>query len=83
MTEQEVRKIVNECYKKATKILKDNKDLVMLLSDTLIEKETITKEEIDELVKTGKLKSKEEPKEEVKEVKKTRTRKPKKETTEK
>ena len=58
--DEEVRKIVNECYKKATKILKDNKDLVMLLSNTLIEKETITKEEIDELVKTGKLSSKEE-----------------------
>ena len=81
--DQEVRKIIDECYKKATKILKDNKDLVMLLSDTLIEKETITKEEIDELVSTGKLKSKEEPQEEVKEVKKTRTRKSKKETTEK
>ena len=82
--DQEVRKIIDECYKKATKILKDNKDLVMLLSDTLIEKETITKEEIDELVSTGKLKSKkEEPQEEEKPVKKTRTRKPKKETTEK
>ncbi len=57
--DEEVRKIVNECYKKATKILKENKDLVMLLSDTLIEKETITKEEIEELVKTGKLSSKE------------------------
>lgn len=57
--DEEVRKIVNECYKKATKILKENKDLVMLLSNTLIEKETITKEEIDELVKTGKLSSKE------------------------
>jgi len=82
--DQEVRKIIDECYKKATKILKDNKDLVMLLSDTLIEKETITKEEIDELVSTGKLKpKKEETKEEEKPVKKTRTRKPKKETTEK
>ena len=48
--DQEVRKIVNECYEKATKILKDNEKLVKLLSDTLIEKETITKEEIDELV---------------------------------
>ena len=67
--DQEVRKIVNECYEKATKILKDNEKLVKLLSDTLIEKETITKEEIDELVATGKLTSKtieenEEPKEE-------------------
>ena len=70
--DEEVRKIVNECYKKATKILKENKALVKLLSETLIEKETITKEEIDELVKTGKLSKtkKEEPKEEKKETKK-------------
>ena len=67
--DEEVRKIVNECYKKATKILKDNKELVKLLSDTLIEKETLTKEEIDELVSTGKL-SKIEQKEEKKETKK-------------
>jgi len=55
--DQEVRKIMDECYKKATKILRDNKDLVMLLADTLVEKETITKEEIDELVATGNLSS--------------------------
>ncbi len=53
--DQEVRKIIDSCYKKATKILKENEKLVRLLSDVLIEKETITKEEIDELVKTGKL----------------------------
>ncbi len=57
--DQEVRKIIDECYKKATKILKENEKLVRLLSDTLIEKETITKEEIDELVATGKLSSSE------------------------
>ncbi len=51
----EVRKIVDACYKEATKILKENKKLVTLISDTLIEHETITKEEIDELVTTGKL----------------------------
>ena len=56
--DQEVRKIIGECYKKATKILKENKDLVMLLTNTLVEKETITKEEIDELVTTGKLSNK-------------------------
>jgi cell division protease FtsH len=55
--DQEVRKIIDNCYKEATKILKENKDLVMLLSDTLVEKETLTKEEIDELVQTGKLSS--------------------------
>ena len=51
----EVRKIVDNCYKQATKILKDNKDLVFLISDYLIEHETITKEEIEELVTTGKI----------------------------
>ena len=73
--DEEVRKIVNECYKKATKILKENKDLVMLLSNTLIEKETITKEEIDELVKTGKLSSKEEKETENKEEETTKEEK--------
>ncbi len=73
--DEEVRKIVNECYKKATKILKENKDLVMLLSNTLIEKETITKEEIDELVKTGKLSSKEESQTENKEEETTKEEK--------
>ena len=57
--DQEVRKIINECYKKTTKILKQNEKLVMLISDTLMERETITKEEIDELVSTGKLSDKE------------------------
>ena len=56
--DQEVRKIINECYKKTTKILKQNEKLVMLISDTLMERETITKEEIDELVSTGKLSDK-------------------------
>lgn len=55
--DQEVRKIVNECYKETTKILKDNQKLVMLIADTLIERETITKEEIEELVSTGKISS--------------------------
>ena len=53
--DNEVRKIVDECYKNATKILKDNKKLVFLISDYLIEHETITKEEIEELVSTGKI----------------------------
>lgn len=53
----EVRKIINSCYQEATNILKKNKDLVMLLANTLVERETITKEEIDELVTTGKLSS--------------------------
>lgn len=53
--DQEVRKIIDECYQEATKILKTNENLVSLLADTLVEKETLTREEIIELVETGKL----------------------------
>ncbi len=55
-----VRKIIDECYKKAEKILKDNQKLVFLLADALVEHETLTKEQIESLVETGKM-SPEEP----------------------
>lgn len=54
--DEEVRKIINNCYTKAEEILRANKDLVILLSDALIENETLTKEQIDSLVTTGELK---------------------------
>jgi cell division protease FtsH len=53
--DQEMRKIMDDCYKDAQKILKDNKDLLDLIANVLLEKETITKEEIDHLVLYGKL----------------------------
>jgi cell division protease FtsH len=53
--DQEMRKIMDECYKKATKIIKENSDLLDLLANVLITKETLTKEEIDSLVETGEL----------------------------
>ncbi len=53
--DQEIRKIMDKCYKEATKILKENTKLMKLIADTLITKETLTKEEIDSLVATGKL----------------------------
>lgn len=58
--DQEVRNIIDECYRDCTKILKENKKLVKLIADTLVERETITKEEIDELVKTGHITDKSE-----------------------
>lgn len=64
----EVRKIIDACYKDATKILKENKKLVTLIADFLVEHETITKEEIDELVTTGKIKKYDEAKSESKET---------------
>ncbi len=49
--DQEIRKIMDECYKKAKDILSKNKELVDILAHTLEEKETLTKEEIEEIVK--------------------------------
>ena len=53
--DEEMRSIINECYAKTKKILKENKDLLDLIATTLLEEETITKEQIDSLVKTGHL----------------------------
>ena len=55
----EMRKIIDECYKKATKIIKDNRNLLELLATTLLEYETLTKEQIDYLVENGKMPSEE------------------------
>ncbi|MDD3241249.1 MAG: ATP-dependent zinc metalloprotease FtsH [Bacilli bacterium] len=51
----QVRKIINECYKKAMDVLKENKDLLKLIADNLLEYETLTKEQIDYLVENGKM----------------------------
>ena len=45
--DQEVRKIIDEAHKKAQEIIKANKDDVIKIAETLLEKETITAEEID------------------------------------
>ena len=60
--DEEMRSIISECYEKSKKILKENKDLLKLIAETLLEEETITKEQIDYLVEHGTLK-KEETKE--------------------
>ena len=51
--DQEQRKIINECYEKTKKIINENRDLLDLIATTLLEYETITKEQIDYLVKNG------------------------------
>ena len=51
----EMRKIIDECYKNAKKILSENSDLVKLIAETLLEYETLTKEQIEYLVKNGKM----------------------------
>ena len=53
--DNEVRDIINYCYDKAKKVLTENADLVRLVAKHLMEIETLTKEDIYELVETGKL----------------------------
>ena len=58
--DMEMRKIINECHKKATEIINKNKDLLKLIAEALLEYETLTKEQIDYLVKNGKMPEEEE-----------------------
>ena len=51
--DQEQRKIINECYDITKKIIHENRDLLDLIANTLLEHETITKEQIDYLVEHG------------------------------
>ena len=51
--DQEMRKIIDECYKEAVKIIKKERKLLDLIANTLLECETITKEQIDYLVEHG------------------------------
>ena len=53
--DNEVRRIIEECYEKARVVLKENELLVHLIANHLIEIETLTKEDIYELVETGQL----------------------------
>ena len=53
--DMEMRKIINDCHKHATEIIKKNKDLLKLIAETLLEYETLTKEQIDYLVENGKM----------------------------
>ena len=64
----EMRKIINECYDRAKKILKENEDLVKLIAETLLEVETLTKEQIDYLVKNGRMPEEDELSEETREI---------------
>ena len=51
--DKEVKKILEECYKTAKKVLEKHETLVLLIADSLMEHETLTKEQIDSLVEFG------------------------------
>jgi len=59
----EVRKIIEKQYEVTKKIIKENMGLLDLIANTLLEYETITKEQIDYLVENGEM-----PKEEKHEI---------------
>lgn len=54
--DKEVRGIIHECYDKAKELIEKNIDLLKTIAHYLLEVETLTKEDIDEIVETGKLK---------------------------
>ena len=51
--DMEMRKIIDECHKNAKDIITKNKSLLKLIAETLLEYETLTKEQIDYLVENG------------------------------
>ena len=53
--DQEVRKIISECYEIGKETLIENRQLLDTIAKHLVEIETLTKEDIDELLATGQL----------------------------
>ncbi|NBV56321.1 MAG: peptidase M41, partial [Bacteroidetes bacterium] len=47
--DEEIKKLTDQQYKRAIKILKDNKDKLLLLADQLLEKEVIFKEDLEKI----------------------------------
>ena len=60
--DKEVRKIIEQAHDKAREIIEKHKDDVILIAETLLDRETITAEQIDRLLKDRKL---DEPKQAV------------------
>ena len=54
--DKEVRTIITTAYDQARQILTDNRALLDTISDYLLKVETLTKQDIDEIVETGGLK---------------------------
>ena len=83
--DNEERKILEGCYEDAKKLLSKHETLVLLIADALMEYETITKEQIDSLVETGKIKPEllDDKQEEVKETKTEEAPKKREKKTEK
>jgi len=53
--DNEIRSIINDCYERAKTVLSENLDLLKSIASHLLSVETLTKEDIYEIVETGKL----------------------------
>ena len=53
--DEEVRRLMDEAYKAAEKLLTDNMDKLHLIANTLLEKETLESDDLQALITTGKL----------------------------
>lgn len=69
--DKEVRSIIDESHKKAHELIMKYKDDVTLIAETLLERETITAEEIDTLLRDRKLPPKVMPKPQIAQVEET------------
>jgi cell division protease FtsH len=47
--DEEIKKLTDQQYKRAIKILKENKDKLLSLADQLLEKEVIFKEDLEKI----------------------------------
>ncbi|TQV74512.1 ATP-dependent zinc metalloprotease FtsH [Exilibacterium tricleocarpae] len=55
MIDEEVRRITDECYQTADKILNENRDILESMKDALMEYETIDSEQVDDLMNRRKV----------------------------
>ncbi|BDI59478.1 ATP-dependent zinc metalloprotease FtsH [Qipengyuania nanhaisediminis] len=62
LIDAEIKRLVEEGLKRATDILTDQEDKLHLLAQAMLEYETLTGEEIDQLMKNGKIDRPDEPK---------------------
>jgi len=50
LIDEEVRSIINDCYKRAKKILEENLDKLHMMADALMELETLLPEQLDDIM---------------------------------
>ncbi len=60
--DEEVRQIVDECYAESTRLLNENEDKLHLMAEALIEFETISSEQIDDIMAGAKPRHPTDPK---------------------